>query len=74
VFKFSTDTNMLVSSANNTIFDPIIYKGRSFMYNKNNIGPKIESCGTPCANSLVVQTYVPSFMQFLSTHCFHCDT
>jgi len=27
LFMFSSDTNMFVSSANNTIFDPIIFRG-----------------------------------------------
>jgi len=37
LFIFSSDTNMFVSSANNTIFDPIILRGRSFMYNENSM-------------------------------------
>jgi len=73
LFIFASDTNMFVSSANNTIFDPIIFRGRSFMYYENSIGPRIEPCGSPCSISLVVKTYIPCFMLFISTHCFWCD-
>ena len=70
VFKLSPDINMFVSSANSTIFDSKTFNGKSFMYNKNNIGPRVEPCGTPCVISLVVETYVPCFLLLISTHCF----
>jgi len=60
LFIFSSDTNMFVSSANNTTFDPIIFRGGSFMYNENIIGPRIEPCGTPCSISPVVETVLVS--------------
>ena len=55
---FLSDTNMFVSSANNTVFDPVTFRGRAFMYNENGIGPRIEPCGTPSSISLVVKTYI----------------
>ena len=45
--KYSPDMNILVSSANKTdrlVVDTVV---KSLMYNKNNNGPKIDSCGTP---------------------------
>ena len=73
LFIFSSDTNMFVSSANNTIFNPVTFRGRSFMYNENSFGPRIERCGAPCSVSLVVEIYIPRFMLFISTHYFQCD-
>jgi len=70
VFKLSPDISKFVSSANSTILDSKTFNGKSFMYNKNNIGPRVEPCGTPCIISLVVETDVPCFLLLISTHCF----
>ena len=50
-----------------------MFNGRSFICNKNSIGPRVDPCGTPCAIALVVGTYVPSFLLLISTHCFRSD-
>ncbi|CAH2242600.1 jg2445 [Pararge aegeria aegeria] len=42
-----------VSSANSTMSQvPLTWCGRSFIYTRNNKGPKIEPCGTPIKNCL----------------------
>jgi hypothetical protein len=68
MFTFASDINMFVPSANYTIFDPIVFRSRSFRYNENSIGPRIKPCGAPCSISSVVETYIPCFMLFISTH------
>ena len=73
VFKFSPDTSMFMSSTNSTVFNSETFNGRSFIYNRNNIGPRIEPCGTPCVIPLVVETYVPCFLLLISTHCCRSD-
>ena len=58
---FSSDTNMFVSFANNIIFDPVVFRGRSFWYSKNSTAPRIEPRGTACSVSIVVfEMYVPA--------------
>jgi hypothetical protein len=53
-FKFAHEAlivlpvvNKFVSSAYKTTAAPGIYWGRSLMNNENNIGPKMDPCGTP---------------------------
>jgi hypothetical protein len=59
MFRLSSDISMFMSSANGTILGSRTFKGKSFIYNKNNNGPRVEPCGTPCVISLVVETNVP---------------
>jgi hypothetical protein len=46
MWPFSAVTKIFVSSANQIIFASWIFIGRSWMYNKNNIGSRIDPCGT----------------------------
>jgi len=48
-FLFGLVINMLVSSANNIGKDlSFIALGKSLTYKRNNNGPKIDPCRTPC--------------------------
>ena len=46
-FGFSPDKNRFESSANSTENILLDTVARSFIYNKNNSGPKMDPCGTP---------------------------
>ena len=46
VFGLSTTRKRLVSSAKSLMLDPISLT-MSFIYSRNNRGPRIEPCGTP---------------------------
>ena len=64
----------LMSSANMTRFAPWIFKGRSFMYNKNNSGPSTEPGGTPYLITLQEDLYLLTLtflesLWFISVHC-----
>jgi hypothetical protein len=59
ICPFSADSKMFVSSENKTVFVALIFIGRSFMYNKNNIGPKVELLGTSCLKSFIGETCFP---------------
>jgi hypothetical protein len=50
---------MFASSANITTFGSLIFIGRLFMYNKNNIGPRIEPYAAPCLLSFKVEACFP---------------
>ena len=41
------DTNILVSSTKGSARQDFTTDGKSFMYRPNNIGPKMDPCGTP---------------------------
>jgi hypothetical protein len=46
---FPSVITILVSSANKIgVDDLFMADGKSFIYSKNNTGPKTEPCGTPC--------------------------
>ena len=47
IYKPLPDINILVSSANISVRNLVNILARSFMYIKNNRGPKIDSWGTP---------------------------
>ena len=47
VCKFSPDTSILVSFANSTNFDPEMFKGKSFTYKENSMGPKLSPVAPP---------------------------
>lgn len=52
--------NILVSSTNNIGIDSLfIIVDKSFIYNRNSRGPKMENCGTPCLiyDHLEIQCY-----------------
>jgi hypothetical protein len=47
--EFLSVITKLVSSANKIGLDDLFMAdGKSFIYSKNNRGPKTEPCGTPC--------------------------
>jgi hypothetical protein len=48
---------MFASSANISTFASLIFIGRLFMYNKNNIGPRIEPYATSCLISFKVEAF-----------------
>ena len=43
------------------------------MYRENNIGPRIEPCGTPTPVCLMAEMVLPCFRLFNSTYCFLLD-
>ena len=53
-----------VSSAKSLTLD-LKCSGRSFMYARNKIGPRIEPCGTPEETGIV-----PEWKPFVTTDCF----
>ena len=62
---------MFVSSANKTVFAWGIFRGRSFMYRENNIGPRIEPCGTPTPVCLMAEMALPLSMYKIE-NCKYC--
>jgi len=63
VFLWTAHTSLsiistLMSSTNVTRFAPWIFKGRSFMYSKNNSGLSTDHCGTPCLISILEDLYL----------------
>ena len=62
------DIAKLVSSANRTGINFVNISPRSFMYAKNNKGPKIDPCGTPHVISSVLD-----FDLLNVQYCFRSD-
>ena len=64
-FKSDPDASKLISSANHTNFRMSKTLNKSFIETMNNIGPKIEPCGTP-------QTIlnIPEFTSLWLTNCY----
>ena len=51
------DVNRVVSSAKRMDFMFLVNKGKSYMYIRNNRGPRTEPCGTPMLISFVFDLY-----------------
>ena len=67
--EFSPSQDWLVSSANNVAFVVSRQLGRSFMYKRNKIGPRLDPCGTPHLTSLlgdIVQITEQTWFLFLT--------
>ena len=67
VFKLLPIIIMFVSSAYKTVFACVL-RGRSFIYNKNSSGPRIDPWGTPMSTSLVDEITLPRLRHFNSTN------